>query len=609
MSRFFRDVLGEAGHLKELTIVAVAIGVASGLAAILFYELLNACVHVILGHGAGYVTPKPGLVDELPPPPEKPWLIPLLTALGGLVSGLIVYSLAPETEGHGTDAAIASFHRHAGVVRPRVPLVKMIASSITIGSGGSAGREGPMAQIGAGIGSLVANLLKLDTYKRRVAVAIGIGAGIGTIFKAPLGGAIFGIEVLYKRDFEVEALIPALIASTIGYAIFGLYDGYGHVFTMPRVALTHPLEMAFYAVLGLVCALVGIFYVTAMHRTRDAFRRLPIPNHFKPMIGGLLTGLIGMFFPHVLEMGYGWITLFAHGVYPVAHTGEEWLLELSWEIVVATLLLICLLKILATSFTIGSGGSGGVFAPGLCIGALLGSAMALTFVNLFPEAVVDVEAFVASAVIVGMMALFAGVSKAPIAVLIMVSEMTGGYEIIAPAMISVAISYLLTSKYTIYPEQVVDRAHSPAHMREYHEAVLDGIRVREAMRPEIYSVEVDDAAGDALSVMMRRGLRELPVVENGRLVGRVRFEDLMRLPKSRLERIRVRTVMEKRVIAVTPDDTLHTAVKLMIRHGLQQVPVVDSKDGMRLLGVVTKEDVVEAHDRLIRFILWHEHEE
>lgn len=211
-------------YLLKWLLISTLIGLVAGVGAIAFYAAIHFATDQFLGRIVGYLPPDPaGEGNSLVMPlwsAVRPWLLPAVTALGGLIAGIIVFGLAPEAEGHGTDAAIAAFHQ-GKPIRARIPLVKLVASAITIGTGGSAGREGPTAQISAGFGSLLATALRLDTQDRRIAVAVGIGAGIGSIFRAPLGGAILAAEILYKNDLEIEAIIPALIASIIGYSVFG----------------------------------------------------------------------------------------------------------------------------------------------------------------------------------------------------------------------------------------------------------------------------------------------------------------------------------------------------------------------------------------------------
>ena len=229
-------------YLLKWLLISTLIGLVAGVGAIAFYTAINFTTHLLLGQVVGYLPPEPGGEGGARAMPfwsaARPWLLPLVTTAGGLLAGIIVFSFAPEAEGHGTDAAIGAFHE-GQAIRARIPLVKLVASAITIGTGGSAGREGPSAQISAGFGSVLAKLLHLDTQDSRIALATGIGAGIGAIFRAPLGGAILAAEILYKNDLEVEAIIPALIASIVGYSVFGAWSGWNPIFaTSGNLAFT-----------------------------------------------------------------------------------------------------------------------------------------------------------------------------------------------------------------------------------------------------------------------------------------------------------------------------------------------------------------------------------
>jgi len=436
----------EIEYIRKWTLLAILIGMVSGVAAIIFYEAIKICNKIFLEYIAGYVPPTPaGEGNLMPLFPRNPILIPLATTLGGLLSGIIVYSLAPEAEGNGTDAAIDAYHNKEGEIRPRVPIVKLIASAITIGSGGSAGRGGPVAQIGAGFGSFLAKLLHLEPHDRRIALAAGMGAGVGSIFKAPFGGGLLAAEILYTNDFEVEVLFPAFIASVISYIIFGYIEGWEPIFSCANVTTSCDLiSVLLYAALGITCGLVGIVYVKSFYGIKDLFEHLSVPKFIKPAIGGFFVGIIGIFFPQVLEMGYGWLQILMN--------------EDLRFIPVSILLILVGLKILATSLSIGSGGSGGVFAPSLVIGGFLGAAMWFIF-----KAIFSTQISLASFVIVGMMAFFGGVGKVPIAAMLMVSEMTGTYSLLVPSMVATSIAYVITGKNTLYRSQPRSKADSPAH--------------------------------------------------------------------------------------------------------------------------------------------------
>ena len=310
----------------------------------------------------------PGLLGDL-----HTWYLVAIPTIGGLIAGLITYRYAPEAVGEGTDAVIDSYHQQQGQIRGRIPIVKTIASAITIGTGGSAGREGPITQIGAGFGSYLAGKLKLDDNGRRMMLLCGAAGGIGSIFRAPLGGALFAISVLYKRDSEFESLVPAFISSIIAYSVFCSVFGWGSLFTTPDYTFTHPAELVFDATLGILCGLVGILHIKIFHGIRDLFKKWGIKNHFKPMIGGLLLGLLVLFVHQSCGCGY---IIFGGGYESIQSA-------IDGELAVEVLILLVLAKILATSFTLGSGGSGGVFAPSLAVGATLGGAFGIVAHVLF----------------------------------------------------------------------------------------------------------------------------------------------------------------------------------------------------------------------------------
>ncbi|HDJ67269.1 MAG TPA: chloride channel protein, partial [Nitrososphaeria archaeon] len=380
-------------YFRKWIPLSVIIGVAAGFSAIAFYEMLRHATTTLLTGIAGYHPPAPaGEGETFFKFPETPCLIPLVTCIGGLISGLLVYLFAPEAEGHGTDAAIDSFHNKQGEIRMRVPLIKMVASAITIGSGGSAGREGPIALTSAGVASIVGKLFKLTEKDRRIAVAVGIGSGIGAIFRAPFGGAILAAEILYLRDLEIEALVPSFIASVIAYSIFSMVYGWQPIFESGEQYLfKDPLSLIYYAFLGVLCGLIGILYVKSFYGVKSLFDRWRIPNVFKPAVGGLLLGIIGIWIPHILGTSYGWLQKVILGDFSAV----------SASLIIA----IIFLKIVATALTVGSGGSGGVFAPALVIGGMTGAATWLLFhsLGMMPEA------SPAPYVIVGMMAFFGGV--------------------------------------------------------------------------------------------------------------------------------------------------------------------------------------------------------
>ncbi len=394
------------------------IGVVAGLGAITFQLLSQVIIHFTLSGIGGFAPQEaegeyhifPHVKNEL----SLTNLMIIITA-GGLASGFLVYTFAPEAEGHGTDAAIDAFHNKRGMIRARIPIIKTLASAITIGTGGSGGREGPIAQIGAGFGSFLATKLNLSARDRRIMLAAGMGAGVGAIFRAPLAGALFAGEIMYRdADLESDVIVPAAIASIVGYSVYGLSLP-SEIWFSPllgnklKYTLGSPLELFSYGVLSLVLVVVAVIYIKVFYGTHKLFKKLPIPPHFRPAIGAALAGLCGIAFylamdrePHamaVLSTGYGSLqqALIEGGA----------LADKSREGLVVLLLLIALIKIVTTSLTISSGGSGGVFGPSMVIGGCLGAAVGQYFQRFeaaYPNWVANPQAYA----IVGMAGFFAG---------------------------------------------------------------------------------------------------------------------------------------------------------------------------------------------------------
>ena len=566
----------ELSYLRKWVPIAILIGTISGVGSILFYEAINLTSTYLLGGVTGFFAPSPiGEGGSLVSVTPMFYLIPIVTTVGGLCSGILVYGLAPEAEGHGTDAAIDAFHNKKGEIRSRIPLVKLVASALTIGSGGSAGREGPTAQIGAGFGSFLGRKLGLSLHDRRIAVAIGIGSGIGSIFKAPFGGAIMSTEILYMGDFEVEALLPAFIASTVGYSIFALFAGWTPLFGyMNQTAFNDPIDLPLYAILGLVCGLVGIVYIRGFYGTRTLFERLRIPRFLKPAVGGFAVGVIGMFLPQVLGTGYGWLQIAMEGNFTL-------LPILLIPVIIAA-------KIVATSLSIGSGGSGGVFAPAMMIGGLLGIALWTGINGVLPGFSPAIAAFA----IVGMMSFFGGVGKVPVAVILMVSEMTGGLTLLVPSMIATTIAYVITGRNTIYRSQVPSRAESPAHKGEYSIPLLQKLFVKDAMTNRVTTTTPSSLISEVAEMMAKNGIKGVPVLDdNGGLIGIVTVTDILKIHPDQRATVMVSAVMTKELITAFAEESLYSAFDRMTGNQIGRLPVVERGGGMKLIGIISREDV------------------
>ena len=561
-------------------------GAVAGIGAVAFYAVLQLGVHFFLGKLVGYwpsgPAGEPPLFGEGAGVLHR-WLFLIVPTLGGLVSGLIVYRFAPEAEGHGTDAAIEAYHHKAGAVRARVPIIKAITSAITLGTGGSGGREGPIAQIGAGFGSFLGERLNLSDRERRILMAAGMGAGVGAIFKSPLAGAIFAGEVFYSEEqLEHEVLVPATVASIIGYSIFCTVFGWGPLFHTPGFHFNRLAEFLPYTVLGLTCAVLGFLYIKCFYSTRDLFHKIPVPDTVKPAIGGLLMGVIGYFFPQAISMGYG-----------ILQDG------LDGSVIPSIFIGVALLKIVATSLSIGSGGSGGVFGPSVVIGGAIGGAIGLFFQQWIPVTVSEPGAFI----IVGMAGFFAGVANTPISTVIMVSEMTGNYNLLVPSMWVCVITFLLLRRWSIYEKQVPNRLHSPAHYGEFVVDALEDLQVRDWMTTNVVSVPESMRAKEIVDYVQRSRHTRFPILNpEGEAIGLLSLRDVIEVAAvSQPIPVIAHDLVSMQPVYIKPEAKLSQVLKLMNEHAVDVLLIGDG-DSHRLIGIFTRRDLTTAYQSITETI-------
>ncbi|OQY00511.1 MAG: chloride channel protein [Desulfobacteraceae bacterium 4572_130] len=562
----------------------ILVGIIAGLGSILFHYLCQIGVHYFLDFMAGYRPDTPAGEHHLISPTNTPfnrWILLVLPALGGIISGCLVYFFAPEAEGHGTDAAIDAYHKKGGFIRGRVPIIKTIASAITLTTGGSGGREGPIAQIGAGFGSFLATKLNLSDRERRILMAAGIGAGVGSIFRAPLAGALFAAEVLYRDpEFESEVIIPAGISSVVAYCIFCLVFGWGSLFDSPGFKFSNPLELGPYIVLAVILVLTGIFYIKIFYGVTELFKKLRVPNHIKPAIGGLVTGIIGFFLPYTLAFGYGY--------------AQKAIFN---EVSILILFTLAIGKIVTTSFSIGSGGSGGVFGPSVVIGGAMGGVVGKIFHYLLPSVIVNPGAFV----IVGMAGFFTAVSNTPISTIIFVSEMTNSYHLLLPSLLVCSICYLLCQKWTIYKKQVKNRVESPAHAGEFMMDILQTIKVEDLMYL-VKKKSITKVVGENMPFSKFKKIYSstkqhyFPVInKEDKFIGIFSSTDIREVIFATIhiaDLVVMGDIMTSNMITTTPLEDLNTVLLKLTKKNINALPVVEHNNHDVFIGLLYRRDVI-----------------
>ena len=504
--------------------------------------------------------------------------IALIPAIGGLIIGPMVFKLAPETKGHGIPEVMESLRFSQGAIRGRVAFVKIIASSITIGTGGSAGKEGAIAQIGASFGSLLGEKLGVGARERKLLVISGLSAGIAGVFNAPLGGAIFGLEIL-MGGITLYSAIAVLLASVIGAAVVDMYRGHQPIIHAPSyLTFTNPTEILFYFALGIFMGFMAFVWVKLFYFFEDAYEKSSILPYLKPALGGLVTGLLGVYY---LE----------YGIYGSGYAGIN--LILMGKIGLATMLILGILKMLATSNTVGSGGSGGIFSPSLFIGAMFGGAFGIFLHALFPGIIH--QPFTYS--LVGMGALFAATAHAPLTMIVMIPEMSNDYSLLAPMIAACATSYIISvilmgdsNIYTLKLKRKGIKIFVTTDTRAF-----DILKVEEFMTKDVITLTPDTSLDKVYELIQTTHHHCFPVVRDGKLIGKVRSDDVMRVPIHMAAKQTVSNVMSKNYQVIYKDDSIKKAIEKMTSGGSEVLFVVKRDDPKKLVGIITKTDLIRAY--------------
>ncbi len=570
---FFKRILREIRLIPTHEYVfnilmGVVIGVIGGYGAVGFRLAIGA---VELG-AYGIIEPTYEFLLELP------WYWRLaIPILGGLIVGPIVTFFASEAKGHGVPEVMASVAVRGGIIRGRVAAAKVAASAITIGSGGSAGSEGPIVQIGSGVASMLGQLFKVSARKMKTYVGCGAAAGIAATFNAPVAGMLFALEVILG-NFAVSNISPIIVASVTATAISRSILGEAPAFATPEYHLVSPTELIHYAILGLAAAVVAVSFAKILDISETFFEKLRVPDWIKPAIGGLLIGILGAVgLPHVYGVGYEFIEFALHG-----------------EMALGLLIMLIAAKIFATSATLGSGGSGGILAPSLFLGAMTGGVVWYGAHAITPELVAPNFGPYA---LVGMAAVVASATRAPLQAILILFELTGGYAIILPLMLSSIIATIFGGRLmteSIYTVKLVAKGIKLGQVGEVD--VLKGIQVSEIMREEFVSVPDNMRLRPLLDTISDSSEHSTVFVvdRSEQLIGHVSFHELRQIlfDVEALEPILVAgDIADLTPTSVRPTDTLDVVMKLFAQRNLDELPVVDPEDPKHVIGSIHRDDI------------------
>ena len=576
MPRF--DRLLARTRLTDQTVMVLCglvIGVLGGLGALGFKLLIRVSQRLFYGPGHDLLEIAQGL------PTSHKLLAPVI---GGFIVGPIIYYIAREAKGHGVPEVMEAIVIRGGVIRPRVVLIKALASATSIGSGGSVGREGPIVQIGSALASTLGQILKVSGERMRTFVGCGAAAGIAATFNAPIAGALFSLEIILG-DFGISQFTPIIIASVMATVVTRYFKGNFPTFDAPAYEMVSPLELIPYIVLGLLVGLVGWLFIVVIYKFEDLFDASPIPEQVRPALGGLLVGAIALFWPHILGVGYESINRVLDG-------------ELLWGLMG----ILILMKMLATSITIGSGHSGGIFTPSLFMGAMTGGFFGYHIHNLFPAYTASSGAYA----LVAMGAMVAAATQAPITAIIIVFELTGSYAIILPLMVACIIANIVStslSRESIYTLKLARRGLSIAGGREV--SVMKALRVSEVMTDRMRTFHQGTPLPTLVAEALNSPYSYFPVVDGkGQMTGIFSLQDLRIVLMEDMATLGPLIVAKdiattEELITVTPEDDLDMVFQKFGQKNIEEIPVVSPEDSTQLLGMVRRKDVIEAYNKEI----------
>lgn len=566
-----------------ILLTAILVGIGAGLGAVIFRRLIQGVFDLTFG-GLG------GLLEGL----SSVQLL-LIPALGGAIYGPLIYRFAREAKGHGVPEVMEAVALRGGRIRPRVAVVKSLASAICIGTGGSVGREGPIAQIGSALGSTIGQLFKLSDARISNLVACGAAAGIAATFNAPIAGSIFALEVILGQ-FHAAYFGAVVISAVIADVVAHIFESDVRAFAIPAYSLVSPWELLLYVVLGILAALFAVLFTKSLYLSEDLWDNFKFPEYLKPILGGLLLGVVGLISPKIL----GYPRVFGVGYESIAEALSG---RLDLQITIA----LIFLKLLATILTLGAGGSGGIFAPSLFMGAMLGESFGQVVNLLFPAVTAPPGAYA----LVGMAAFFSGAAFAPVTAILIIFEMTGDYQIILPLMLATVLSTLVArviNRESIYTLKLSRRG---VHLEQGQDIdILQGVTVGEIMTTDIDTVNMNMTLDELAQEFDRTLHHGFPVVDDSnQLAGVVSIQDLRReISQGFLEEKTIANIATINDLLVAyPEEPMGVALRRLATRDVSRLPVLKEKGSQEIVGVIRRSDIVRAYDVATAKRAHHQH--
>jgi len=568
----------DLAYLRKWTVIGIIIGVLSGLLVIAAYEAIRIFSSFFLSDIVRYIQPNPEDVAKLTSNYTlyvlKPWLIPIILGLVGLIIGILSTKLSTALGKNGIDEISDEFHNKKNQFSLKISSLRTLSNILAVGSGTSGGIEDSLAHTGSTLASIIGRVFKLNDEEIRIAITAGMGSAIGGILRLPFGGAIFSLELLYRRDFIIKSLFPVFLASITSYIISGIILNWPSFLYVPQefIAKTSLQSLAAYGVIAAIIGIIGIGYVRTVHFFQKHFETIKIPLYFKPALGGLIIGIFAIGFPEILGTGYGWLQLGTVGNYQIF---PLWIM-----------FPVILMKIFATSVSNASKNGTGLLGPTLVIGGLMGSAL----ITLFHSFGIFMYIDTTSATLISIFAFLTASTRTPISSIVMGIEIVGSYTLLIPTVISVIISNIISGKDNYIYKNYVSNIKMQLLNTKKHDSKLKNYQVKDVMNPDFYNVNKNTTVNDALQIMRDLNVNTLVVTNNDdKFEGMVYIEDLRNI--STFQDMNVASIMVCDPPMLRPLDPILDYFDLISKTAISEIPIISPDDSKLVLATLSINDI------------------